>query len=436
MDLFHHARTVTLEDLETALSPTDFWYSFILPLGHTSEAVKHAICALGGAHRLFKVRTSKVHPSSREILDISVQQYNQAIRCVRVVMDAATEQDLHIILTCCLIFISIESLHGRYAESLRHLKAGTSLLVSLKSKIDPQHDTSEFGTGATRGSRFLDSLAEAFCRLGNDVWGYVREVVIPDLNFDVTTNAKSLDHTISFNSVSQAEEHFHHVTKLFEADKTFISREMMSWIMDQRLLDTSQQIPPMPSQVPAHHHLIPFEDLEVIFNSWSDAFDCFRSRLDESTTTSQEILRTRALAVDQALWSGWLKCKTWSDYQQQDYEEILRRAESLVQLDAFQSSPVFTFDGSLILSLAIPCVSSMDRDIQWRSIRLLRSFWRREGIWDSQELADILEAMMMATSLGLVTKDMLPWDVPHLARLLHALELDDITIPEGPLLLD
>ncbi|SPO06543.1 uncharacterized protein DNG_09233 [Cephalotrichum gorgonifer] len=429
-----------MEDLETGLSPTDFWYNYALPLGHTAEAVKYAICALGAAHRAFKFQDMKEHPSLHELRNLSVQQYNQAIHCVKAIMEkATTEQHMEIILSCCVIFISIENLHGRYAESLRHLKAGTSLLISLMSKTDPTEDLREFegihpDDRATNTPKFLNHASQALCRLGNDAWGYARDMIAPDLNFDATTNNDLLFPRSGFTSVGDAEQSFHNVAKLFEADRMFSA--LSTSAQTQSHSDESQiEVSFMTSRVPAQYQQLPLEELKPIFNHWSERFDLFRLQLDKSKATSQEVLRTRALAVDQALWTGFLKCDIWTDYQQDDYEEILRRAESLVKLDAFQTNPVFAFDGSLIMSLAIPSVRSMDCDLQWRAIRLLRSFWRREGMWDSQELADILEAMMIAKSRGMVTEDMLPWDIPHLARLLNSLQLCDVKIPQGPLLL-
>lgn len=123
-DLVHHARTCTLEDLETALSPTDFWYSYALPLSHSAEAVRHAICALGGAHRMFKLQYGDSGAAWHKVQQVSLQQYNLAIRSVKKLMDTATERDIEIVLTCCVVFISLENLYGHYAESLRHMRAG------------------------------------------------------------------------------------------------------------------------------------------------------------------------------------------------------------------------------------------------------------------------------------------------------------------------
>ena len=453
MELFHHARTSTLDDLNTAPSPTDFWYNYALPLSHSFEAVRHAVCALGGAHRVFKLRRSVESKLALDQLErASIQQYNRAIASIKSVMASATERDMEVILTCCVIFIGLENLHGHYAESLRHMKAGTSLLVSLLSQcIRQQHtdlltagDTISDGNGRMVSSssllgrrpnlEFLDDFAQTLSRLANDVWMYIREMIAPDLNvYDATDDVGSYFPKQSFDSVGEAEKYLHAVIRLLEVDGAIIDHKLIVWSRQAHrgrpVFESSDML------------LTPWSSImspgaaENMFWSWSERFDHFQSQFDESTATRQDVLRKRALAVDQALWSGWLRCTDWRIYRPEDFEEIVRRAELLVELDAFKSSPVFAFDGSLILCLALPCVESEDSALQWRTIRLLRSFWRREGIWDSHEVADILEATVIATSKGVVAKNALPWDVPNLARLMASLNLDEVYIPNGPQLI-
>lgn len=276
----------------------------------------------------------------------------------------------------------------------------------------------------------IDDFTQTLCRLGDDVWGYIREMVAPDLNLYFGTEDGSKRVIEGFESVGEAEQALHDITKLFEADTSVIQRKIMAYAQ-YGYSETQRRF--VPTKAPTANNDISFEALSARFDKWSTAFDLFQEQLDDSRTTQQDLLRTKALAVDQALWRGWLRCNEWRDYRQEDLDQIIERAESLVRLDAFKSSPVFAFDGSLILCIAMACVTSTDTDTQWRSIRLLRSFRRREGIWDSKELADILEAMMIATSKGMVTKDILPWDVPHLARMMDSLGLADVHIPGGPL---
>ncbi|KAH7184179.1 hypothetical protein BKA60DRAFT_589054 [Fusarium oxysporum] len=51
--LFHHARQHTLEDFLQTSDSIDFWFQFILPASYSVHAIRHALCALGGAHRFF-----------------------------------------------------------------------------------------------------------------------------------------------------------------------------------------------------------------------------------------------------------------------------------------------------------------------------------------------------------------------------------------------
>lgn len=162
-----------------------FWSGYALPLSHSVKTVRHAVCALGGAHRLFKLQHGgyyETSPTLQKPKSTSIRQYSQAISLVKTIIDTATERDIEIVLTCCIIFIGLENLHGHYAESLRHVKAGTSFLVSLISRnqsIKALRDLPPFenvalessngGALSGRPPKFFDDFAQTLSRLGNDV---------------------------------------------------------------------------------------------------------------------------------------------------------------------------------------------------------------------------------------------------------------------------
>lgn len=152
--------------------------------------------------------------------------------------------------------------------------------------------------------------------------------------------------------MGEAEKGLHAVTKLFEADRTVIDKKMRVWSRQthrgrppQMIYESSHA-----ALLASHYPLMSLDAVKNLFNSWSKRFDLFRAQFDESKATTQAIIRTRALAVDQALWTGWLRVTNWRVYRQEDFKEIVQRAESLVELDAFKSSPVFAFDGALYLT--------------------------------------------------------------------------------------
>ncbi|KNB20446.1 hypothetical protein FOXG_22821 [Fusarium oxysporum f. sp. lycopersici 4287] len=104
------------------------------------------------------------------------------------------------------------------------------------------------------------------------------------------------------------------------------------------------------------------------------------------------------LNMYQSTWSALVKLETAEDeFSRKDGEEILQCADNLIRKEQART-PIFAFNGYLILTLFVVAGSCRDYDIQSRSISMLRSLRRREGTWDSQEVADFYEIMLAATA--------------------------------------
>jgi hypothetical protein len=358
---------------------------------------------------------------TQAIRKATLEQYNAAIGCIRTLSNTSDKGKALVVLTCCAVFITLENMLGRYSEALRHIKAGSSLLALLLRE--------QSNSGAP--DEFLDDFSAALCRLSDDVWGYIREMLAPDLNI-YTARYGSQPQRTHFVSVDEAEQSLHDITKSVEADTSVIQRKVHAYAQYGYSQSHRRFMPAQECPCPG---TTSFASLKTRFQNWSEVFSLFRAGLDPLHTPQKDLLRIQTLAVDQALWTGWFNCSEWRDYREDDLIRIVQEAELLVQQEGFIRSPVFAFDGSLILDIAMACVCSASSGTQQRCIALLRSFHRREGIWDSQEIADILEAVTIATEGGIVTKDVLPWDVPHLARMMDALSLANVHIPLAPLLL-
>ncbi|KAH8694346.1 hypothetical protein BGZ61DRAFT_532441 [Ilyonectria robusta] len=123
------------------------------------------------------------------------------------------------------------------------------------------------------------------------------------------------------------------------------------------------------------------------------------------------------------------------DLERQDCEYILNLAELLVRSGGSEAHPIFTWHADLIPPLYLVGLSSGDADIQQRTTTLLRSMRRREGIWDSQEVAEILETMHLAAKQDLLASDMIPCGITQLAKMLSDLRLPSLSAANGALLL-
>jgi hypothetical protein len=125
------------------------------------------------------------------------------------------------------------------------------------------------------------------------------------------------------------------------------------------------------------------------------------------------------------------------DTTTEDWETILKRVHRLLELSpANPKQPVFTLSADILPALSFICSLCPHVDIQAQALNLLRSMSRREGIWDSQELADIFEDMMAAQKKGLMTLDDVPFELPTLAKMLSSLSISKNPASEEILLLD
>lgn len=418
--LFHHAREYTIKNFDAA-SCSKFWNTFVLPLAHTTEPVKHALCALGGAHRRFLTRYqaySTCSSSAAEYELVSIQKYNQAIEHMRPLMLENTEASLQTTLICCVIFISIESLHGRYNDAIRHLHAGCQLLNSLQGRINLKqgHLTQIHyeGTGSTAYNLF-GMVAEMLLRLGQNVAVYEGS----DTFFDLKLPPRVMNMGSSqqpFADLIEADTLLDHVGDIYD-----------SFITDPRLqvvpVDGSSGSPCLlgPSIV---ERKMALSAARFAFSIWNSRYEATKATQRYQNSSFEEKQGLAFLDMHQAIWAALVKLETIEqDLSTDDCRLILQRASIIIDLEGNKASPVYAFNGYLIPALSIVCGSCQDVDVQRRGISLLRKLRRREGIWDSQEVADIYENMIAADEQNMVDWDTLPWGIPQLAAQLSALSL-------------
>lgn len=135
---------------------------------------------------------------------------------------------------------------------------------------------------------------------------------------------------------------------------------------------------------------------------WDRRFELLQQLQNASTNplTKEQQRQNAVLSLNQSFWSSILKLQTTGQQlQEEDCEAILQRAQTFVDIEATsekRNHPVFAFDGDLIPSLYIVCCFCKNVDILRRAVSMLRLLRRREGIWDSDEVAGICETMLSA----------------------------------------
>ncbi|RKK80097.1 hypothetical protein BFJ68_g17744 [Fusarium oxysporum] len=417
--LFNHARECTIMDFDV-LSGSLFWRNFVLPLAHTVEPVKHALCALGGAHRRFVAGyqgEASLSLIAAEFEFASIQKYNQAILHMKPLMEDNSEVNFQITLICCVIFICIESMHGRYTESIRHLKAGCQLLNSV-------HAERKFGYGPSSLLQptdvkeaeysLIDLVAEMLHRLRQNVAIYMGSGRLHDLILPLRAGHMG-DPETPFSNLVEAAFYLDRMGEFeFVSDHQLIRLLGMScmgvtgWEFDHQARKAA------------------LDAARRAIAVWGARYELTKREGRYSKPSSGEKSAFASLDMHQAVWWALVKLETIEQViPKEDGEKILQRAEVLIKIENRRRTPVFAFNGYLLPLLSLVCTHCEDVDTQSRAVSLLRTVRRREGIWDSQEVAGIYETMIIARKQNMVTWENLPLGIPQLAAELSSLRLSE-----------
>ncbi|KAG8672992.1 hypothetical protein FPOAC1_006294 [Fusarium poae] len=418
LDLCHHFRTCTVPELISSLNATSIWHTYVLPLSHEFESIRVAIGALGGAHKAFKLQTqtdSLTQSLSQSYEEASVKQYNNAIRIMNKYMESPA-RNLQVILTCCLIFICIESLYGRYMNVTRHLEAAFSLLNY--HHISNHNGGTRLRSDQDNLEKFMENMGPAICGLTSDLFFFMGDSQSSKLVFELQKWLHRQDPIYlqepgaPFFSV-QAAASWRSQMETMQGTDVYNECHMCSSMgypcgMDASVCAQSQR----------------GLDTASFFRYWSARYSAANLKFDPSKASESDLSRFKVLELEETTWRARFKLNSIKgDLETSDCREILKKAESIMELSKSQTGHIFNFQANLIPPIAYVIISCQDERTQWEGVRLLRSLGRREGVWDSKKVADVYTNMITAKANGLLSWDDIPADVPQLTRLLSSMNL-------------
>lgn len=401
----HHVQEYTIKDLAFSCNRLEFWNRLVLAPAHSSEAVRHALVALGAAHWLFLTRPSS--PSMVEVNKLEnlvLAQYNQAIQHLTSQMYESKTTDFHLTLVCCLIFFSIENLMGRYAESLRHLRAGSRLLASPNGYSSSGESLPNSPTSFASDDAICE-MAEVFSTLGVHASLFLDEAVVDDLSFYYKVKPGFDRSNGPFEDLAEARSHLSAIEVDFNMN-----------------LERGEDDLESPALSPSYDRL----------RHWVTRFDQLNEDLSEKKLTQAEQREHLALRLSRRLWTTIVEAEEIDD---QAFGEVLNLAELLVLCTPDSSQPTFALHADIIPAINFVCDTSDDIEIQRRAIRLLKSMQRREGLWDSQDVAEYLEDSLAARRMLRQGWDHVAGGLPGAARALSCMNLSTLSPNNGILLM-
>jgi len=415
---FHHFHHWTSTQLTCAPGQSNFYLTVVLPLAHQCEPIRHAIIAVGAAHRFYMAGPETCSPL-QQLKGLAMQQYNKAIANIIPHMSLNTPFDIQCTLVCCLLFVAFEGITGRYAESIRHIRAGTRLLSSPS-----------LVTNAYEG-RIASKLLDMFSSLGCEASAFIEDTIIPDIRTgyfallssdDVSeTPFKDLDEaasalrrldveTVEIMAETTAEVGCESPGSTFFTDMDLVTkaRVQASW-----------------------------NQLDQKFNHWSKRFDMTKNYISMWEYQEWTSLQLLYLNMQQAFWkmSMSLELEDDSEPDPETVEAYLTAAEAFAHRLIVPGQRTFSLDGDLISSLSFLLWCCTEPHQVERGLNLLRSLNRREGIWDSGDLVQMHEAAMAMGDPKIWYEKDIPGGVPgFMAELAKMSSRHGLNLHRSPLL--
>ncbi|KAH7136897.1 hypothetical protein B0J13DRAFT_506637 [Dactylonectria estremocensis] len=367
---FQHFLQWTTTQLSVSPASTNFWLRYALPMAHNSEPIRYSMIAVGASHRLFMAQ-SVGHSHPWELKRFAIRQYNKAIASILPTMGARSTSNMHCILVCCLLFVSFESLTGRYSELFKHLRAGNELFHA------PLH------TSTPEERAVTEKLVEMFCRLGVESSSFMDEHCLSGVSQWYCDN--STTSTISclpFKNLDEASYELRQLD-LRPTDKPWDTDREIE-LADGREQEGASSL-----------------DLGDAFRRWNLRFEAL-ARRQEVYLVTKAGPQLRNLRLRQQFWQVTINSFSSQEAlsNPQTFAPLMAVAESVAAPFIAMNQPTFSLDGDLIFSLSFVASIAQDDGIKSQALDLLRKLNRREGIWDSHDVVEMHELMLSVNKCG------------------------------------
>jgi hypothetical protein len=392
---FHHFHSITIVDFIRVADPKDFWFRRVLPMCHDDPVVRQVIVALGAAHRFYLENLSSpgqgdANASLTHFESVAVSLYNEAIRKLithKVKSSSSGDSELKFLI-CCLLFVCLEYMLGRFDEAVRHIQAGCRLLKASELSNAPKN------------------IRQLFQETGTVFLRFTVDATTPPLEYDIPN---MMPHAMPLMEIDDGTQPF---SNLADAKNAL-------WDLNVRLA----YISPGPDEYFKEH----FPGLEVpdcgsspedwaglvaSFSIWRSKFNLLVSSFGSFSVLPIDVQReVLVLTAQRYMWDIILYAE-----DNPENEELRRLCNSHIDVieqtyrieAAWMGRPVFMLDSDTIPALLLTATYFKDPVLTQRVIDLLRRYKRREGLWDSWKVADMISMECVtahpATGGGFITE--------------------------------
>lgn len=341
----------TAKQITASSAATNFWLCYALPMSYHSDAIRYSMIAVGASHRAFMSHSlgfGRPDHLQRPV----IQHYNRAISSILPMMSSPSRWDMHCVLICCMLFMTCEGLTGRYDELLKHLAAGDTILQSLEESATPEE------------SAMTEKLVAMFSQLGPESSDFMKDPTLSGIQKWCSKDVKHhANDTTPFKTLDDASYALHQLRFLYDFAPHNPDRE------DGRLNDKAFQ---------------------HILRQWNARFQALAQHQilhwteEEMSQFHSLLLRQRYLQMHIDSYED----EEWQNPTSQPYTPFLEAAELVAAPLISMNQPTYSLDGCLVSGLSFAAFGPQE-DIRNRALDLLGKLDHREGIYDSNDVAEM-----------------------------------------------
>ncbi|GFN12177.1 Zn(II)2Cys6 transcription factor [Aspergillus tubingensis] len=356
------------------------WACGLLQMSHQYPALWHAMTAVACIHRDFMVNTTPITMSRMQDspkVRLALQQWNKSIQSLQELLSgqALTKFDRLVILSVCILFITMSSLQGRLWQAFVHINGGLKLIHQWKLADRGEEKRDE--------NSDLDVLLVLFTQLDSQARPY-----LPSLSNNLQWTDKQIilsSSTTPFKSLLEAcvdlEVHFNRMMQIFTNNSIYID------------------VPDAVMQIKKKQCLLGLTE-------WDTRLDKYLGIIPQlEDERPLKVLYVRRRLAQLALSMDLTKGELAHDDFVEDYAYMLELMGDILgdPMDPLDSQPA-NIDQSQNMSFHLETITTeplflialrcREPTIRRQAIRLLRQYPRREGICEGMAALKIAERVM------------------------------------------
>ncbi|KAE8406006.1 hypothetical protein BDV37DRAFT_270215 [Aspergillus pseudonomiae] len=352
----HRTVPMILEFYDSSL-----WREVVLRMSQSEPAVYHAVIALSAVHQGMEMRGMPLLIQEAYSIwnSFALEQLGRAFSCLIKRRMSQDPRLRDVILTCCLLFIMLDLLRGRYDDAFRHLKSGLQILKEYTAQKAPV-------SRVPWEEAVEPCLVETFDHLG-----------IQSTLFGVEASRLPIDDeskqggggSVAFDSLEQARQAFNPTLRaVYQFTGPCMGLSAVEIASNYEALQSGQ--------------LAAWSSLSQYMDSFDHFYRRSYSALSPKERRGADMLYLQQLGLSVSLKTCLLGGNTPAyEHYTSDYRKIVLLAERIVK--SFPEPPAVSINTGVIPTLYRTAMVCRDHSIRWRAIELLQAWPHREGPFDS-----------------------------------------------------